>query len=98
MKYGPHLVQHKKRRTCQAQPGAAAETSKDECRCRKSDQSSLATACARAEQDTFVSMGYIESQDKIYCIKMLEQGILISKISTFWSISAGRVGGWGVGG
>ena len=27
---------------------------------------------------------------------MLEQGILISKISTFWSISAGRVGGgWG---
>ena len=29
---------------------------------------------------------------------MLEQGILISKISTFWSISAGRVGGWGVGG
>ena len=29
--------------------------------------------------------------------KMLEQGILISKKSTFWSISAGRVGGWGVG-
>ena len=68
------------RGTCQALHGVVVGTSRVECRCQTSDQSNLATACDRAEEQIWVrylllnqSFASTRDAEQLFCLFALIQ-------------------------